>query len=268
MRNYRELTEREIGEIAELYPTTPNREIARRYDISVDALQDYLAHPRGWKKNYNAVLIGNRGKRSLTEKEVAWIVKHFKHTKNDDIMAKFDIGESTLHRLARKYGLKKTKQQMRKMQRNAANHANAACKKYGVYEETRQRMKIKMREMYASGIVHPAGFKPGVSNRERLGEKRFRAAIEKSVASTKETRRKERMRIRWGLPQKTKLRLHPYGLTAKGRKKINYRHNLRKRGYLIEWGCDDVYYDEGTDRSDAVEANAGKLGFTFKELKS
>ena len=39
-RNYRELTTCELGEIARLYPVTTNREIARRYDISVDALQE------------------------------------------------------------------------------------------------------------------------------------------------------------------------------------------------------------------------------------
>ena len=58
-RNYRELSAAEVGEIAQLYPVTPNRVIARRYDISVDALQDYLAYPNGWKKDRKAVLIVN-----------------------------------------------------------------------------------------------------------------------------------------------------------------------------------------------------------------
>ena len=139
-RNYRELSTAEVGEIARLYPVTTNREIARMYDISVDALQDYLAYPNGWTKDRKAVLIGNRGGQSLTDKQVQWIVKHYQHTKNDDIMAKFGIGESTLHRIARKYGLKKSRQQQRKTQRNATCHAHEACRKYGVYEETRQRM--------------------------------------------------------------------------------------------------------------------------------
>ena len=50
-RNYRELSTAEVGEIARLYPVTPNRVIARQYDISVDALQDFLAYPNGWKKD-------------------------------------------------------------------------------------------------------------------------------------------------------------------------------------------------------------------------
>ena len=54
-RNYRELSAAEVGEIARLYPVTTNREIARRYDISVDALQDYLAYPNGWKKDRKAM---------------------------------------------------------------------------------------------------------------------------------------------------------------------------------------------------------------------
>ena len=73
-RNYRELSTAEVGEIARLYPVTTNREIARMYDISVDALQDYLAYPNGWTKDRKAVLIGNRGGQSLTDKQVQQLI--------------------------------------------------------------------------------------------------------------------------------------------------------------------------------------------------
>ena len=44
----------------------------------------------------------------------------FKNTPNDVIMEKLEISFSTLHRTARALGLVKTKQFMRKCQRNAA----------------------------------------------------------------------------------------------------------------------------------------------------
>lgn len=254
-RNYRELTASEIGEIERLYPVTPNREIARRYDISVDALQDYIAYPRGWKKDRKAVLIGNRNGRSLTEKEVQWIVRHYRHTKNDDIMAKFGIGENSLHRVARKYGLTKSRQHMKKMQWNATCHAHEACRRYGVYEETSIRMKKEAEERKARGERIPGSFMPGQSNRDRLTKKRFKECYERIHEKRRETIRKERLRIKWGLPQKTKMKL-----VSGGRKRACYRHLLRKKNYIVGRGENDVYYDEHTDRRPKMEANAHKFG--------
>ena len=268
-RNYRELTAVELGEIAALYPVTPNREIARKYDISVDALVDYLAAPRGWKKDYKAVLIGSRGGHSLTEKQIAWIIKHYKHTKNADILAKFGIGETALHRIARKYGLKKTRQQMKKTQQDATSHAYEVCRKYGIYAELSERKKQEFAERKARGLPHPGGFKKGVSNKDRLGPKRFKECMEKAAATMREVRRNERMRMRWGLPQKTKLRLSFDGvISPRARKKIQYRNCLRKKGYICEWGEDTVYYDEHTQRSEKMEANAMKVGLRFEQINN
>lgn len=38
MRNYRNLSPSELNELISLYPTTTNRELSRRFDISVDAM--------------------------------------------------------------------------------------------------------------------------------------------------------------------------------------------------------------------------------------
>lgn len=260
MRNYRELTASEIGEIERLYTVTPNREIARRYDISVDALQDYIAYPRGWKKDRKAVLIGNRNGRSLTEKEVQWIVRHYRHTKNDDIMAKFGIGESSLHRVARKYGLTKSRQHMKKMQWNATCHAHEACRRYGIYEETAVRMKQEAEDRKARGERIPGSFMPGQSNRDRMSKKQFKECYERIHEKRRETIRKERLRIKWGLPQKTRLNLNYNGYTDKDRKRSIHRTLFRKCGYIVEYGGNDVYYDEHTDRRPKMEANAHKFG--------
>ena len=61
MRNYRNLSPSELDELISLYPTTTNRELSRRFDISVDAIQKKIAVMYGLKKNRKAVLLGNRG---------------------------------------------------------------------------------------------------------------------------------------------------------------------------------------------------------------
>lgn len=263
-RNWRELTDEELAEIEALYPVTTNSEIARRYNISVDAIQDYLAYPRGWKKDRKAVLIGNRGGKTLTEKQVAWIVKHFKHTKNDDIMAKFGIGESTLHRIARKYGLKKSRQQQRKTQWNATCHAHEACRRYGVYEETSERMKQQAVERRERGERIPGSFLPRQSNRDRLSPERFKKCIEKATETMRELRRKERLRMHWGMPQQTKLNLSYDGCVSRLRKKATHRHLFRMHGYLVERGGNTVYYDEQTTRRPKMEENAHLYGLKVK----
>lgn len=58
-----------------------------------------------------------KGKKiELTDKEVAYLSKHFKHMKNAELAAKLNIGERSVVRLARKLGLKKTPQFMHKCQ--------------------------------------------------------------------------------------------------------------------------------------------------------
>ena len=266
-RNYRELTAREIGEIADLYPVTTNREIARRYDISVDALIEHIAYPRGWKKNHKAVYMGNRGSKGLTERQEQWIINHYQHTKNEDIMAKYHIGESTLHRIARKHGLKKSRQHMKKTQRNATSHAQEACKRFGMYEDTAQRMRKEAAERKARGERLPGSFMPGVSNLDRLGPKRFRECNEKRSATMREIRRKERLRLHWGLPQLTKLNISYNGYTPAARKRSNHRHLFRVHNYIVERGATVVYYDELTDRRPRMEANAYKYGLKVREWK-
>lgn len=264
-RNYRTLTDKELQELERLYPVTPNRQLARQYGISVDALQDYVAYPRGWKKDRKAVFIGNRGGRSLTEREIQWIIRHYQHTKNDDIMDKFGIGESYLHRIARKYGLRKSRQQMKKTQSNATAAAHEVCRRFGIYSETAERMKKKMREMYERGERIPGSFAPGETNIERFGAKRNRERIEKSRQKRIETIRRDRIRLHWGLPQKTKMHLTYDGYNEHHRKKTMHRYLFRKYNYIVERGSNEIYYDEETDRHPKMEANAHKYGLKVME---
>lgn len=133
----------------------------------------------------------------LTESQLAWLLKHYKHTKNAEAARKLGIGESTLHRFARKYGLKKTPQFMRKTQRAAADAAERSHRENGTYPPKGYR--VPRSEV--------GQFKPGVSSRQRLGDKKEDARLQKMAETRRETIRKEKARILFGLPQKTKLKL-------------------------------------------------------------
>ena len=50
MKNYRNLSPSELNELISLYPTTTNRELSRRFDVSVDAIQKKIAVMYGLKK--------------------------------------------------------------------------------------------------------------------------------------------------------------------------------------------------------------------------
>ena len=259
-RNYRELTQDEWVELERLYPVTTNRELSRRYDISIDALVDNLAIPNGWKKDIKAVKIGSRNGRTLEGKDLAWFIKHYKHTKNADIMEKLGIGDCQLHKLARKHGLKKSKQFMRRMQANATEHAYEVCKRYGIYEETSRRMSEMQRKLKESGKPVQGGFLPCVSNKDRMSPERFRAMVEKSRLTRKKAIERDRLRLRWGLPQLTKMKLHCYGYNKELRTRATHRHLFRKRGYIVERGDNVVYYDDTTKRRPRMEANAPNYG--------
>jgi len=189
---------------------------------------------------------------TLTNKQETWLLNHFRHTKNDLIAEKLGISHSSLHRFARKYGLKKTKCFQSKCQRVATMAAWESNK--------RNNWPPKGYKIPKSAEYR---FKEGVTPEQRLGKKRNAERIEKSAQSRRKTVAAEKRRVLFGLPQKTKLKVvtAPKGKSA-------YRYNLKKRGYIVPRAARIIYYDENTHRSPIVEQNAyNKYRFTFQELK-
>ena len=177
--------------------------------------------------------------KDLTEKQVAWLQKHFKNTKNAVLAEKLGISESGLHRLARQYGLKKTPRFMKKCQRATSEAAKASHLKNGTYPPKGYR--IPRSEEYQ--------FKKGETPVQRLGKRKEKARIEKAVESRKKTYKLERARALFGLERKIKLHVVKQPL-----KKIQTRYYLRKRGYIIDDPAFVAYYDENTRRALKIEA--------------
>ena len=174
----------------------------------------------------------------LTESQEKWLRLHFKHTKNAEIAARLGISESAVHRYARLWGLVKTKAFRRSTQLNAAAKAKESHLRNGTYPPKGYRIPGSEK----------AGFKKGVTPLQRLGKRREKARIEKAAATRRETIRRDKARILFGLEQKTKMRLisQPHYIACQ-------RYYLRKRGYIVERGSLVAYYTDETRRSEEYE---------------
>lgn len=259
MRNYHELSDEEVRQLEQLYPVTPNRRLSQMFGVSVDAILDHFARPRGWQKDWTAIRLSIRGTyHELTEREEQWIVRHYHNTRNGDIMAKYGIGESQLAMVRRKYGLKKTDRFMRKAQREAAEHSQAAFREHGESEQAAERARRLWVERKRTGDYGNVGFKKGESNKDRVSPRRYRQMVEKAKQTRNETIRKDRIRIHFGLEPKTKLVKRWDG--KRDWHKQHYRYKFRVFGYGVETNSNDIYYFPDTVRHPIMERNAQKWG--------
>lgn len=259
MRNYRDLTPHEVERLKNEYPVTANRHLAIRYDISIDGIRT-LAKKQGWKKGHKTQRAGKRELHTLTAEEEAWIIKHFRNTPNATIMQRIDIGESTLRRIARKHGLKKTAQYMNRARRLNAEVGTRRCRELGVYEENAVRARLMWQSIKTRPREEWPGYKPGLKPWEQPGmtRRKYVRGRQKTEETMKHQRKMEWFRIMSGEKQQTKLRL---------RTNITRRASIHK--YMMIKDCNYfaiegevllLCYDEQTRRSMKREATARRLG--------
>jgi len=259
MRNYRELSDEEVQQLEQLYPVTPNRQLSQMFGLSVNAIHDHFAQPRGWKKDQEAIKLTTRGSyHKLTEREEQWIVRHYHNTRNGDIMIKYGIGESQLNKVRKKYGLKKTVNFMRKMRREAVAHSVTAFREHGESERAAERARQQWAERKRKGNYGNVGFKKGESNKDRMSPRRYKAMLQKIHRTRNEAIRKDRIRIHWGMKPKTKLVKN--WDNKREWHKSHYRSKLKQFGYDVEKGCNDIYFFPDTVRHPIMERNAQKWG--------
>ena len=186
----------------------------------------------------------------LTDKQLDYLIRHFKDTDNEYLAMKLGISETVLHRFARRFGLKKTRAHMKRMQMECAMAAKASHLKHGTYPP--------------KGYVIPRSeefrFKKGESSRKRWGKVKERHRIEKAAASRRETMMDERMRVRMGKPQLTKMRV-----TKQPHQKILDRSYLKKRGYILDEENVIAYWTPETLRATRLEA-APRRFYKFAQL--
>lgn len=172
----------------------------------------------------------------IDEQGKSWILKHYKHTKNEDIKRRYDLTDGWLHRFARANGLKKSPQFMRKCQGGAASAAKESHVKNDSYPPKGYRIPGSEK----------AGFKPGHKESRWV---KARRAKSNSITRT-ELIKSERVRIKYGYRQRTKLKVD-----GQTRRRYAQRSYLKSRGYVLlspkEWVA---YYDENTRRCPGIES--------------
>lgn len=193
------------------------------------------------------------------ESIILWLTTHFKHTKNKDICLKFGISEATLHRIARKHGLKKSRQFMQKIQTAASQAAVKA-----IHSESSE-LKKKRREIAIRNSMK-GRFKKGVYALKNKSPEELEAMRRKQAETRKKSLKTDIARICLGLEQIKKFRLPKDFNPKRQRQLISIRYGLRKKGYLIpQKGGMAVYYNDATSRNEIMEKNANKLGLIIKE---
>lgn len=195
--------------------------------------------------------MGKTEKITLTEEQERWLVRHFRHTRNEEIGERLGISQSSLHRLAREMGLTKSRQFVRKMQRNAADKAKASHLRNGTYPP--------------KGFIIPRSeefrFKPGETSAQRIGKAGERRRIERSAESRRKTFREEKARALFGVPRKTRLRVvkEPRGKTCQ-------RWYLKSRGYILDERELIAYWTEDTRRAKILEKRP-RQWYRFRPLE-
>ncbi len=191
---------------------------------------------------------------NFTDEQLAWLSAHFADTKNAEIAARLGCGESTLHRVARRLGLKKSREFMSSVNRASLEACWQANKGEGNHGK---------KNLVVHGVRYR--FKKGERPIDRHGAEGEARRRKKLRATRNDIIRRERLRIKWGLPQLTKIKLV---LDKKaGQLQRMARYALKQRGYIVSRGAKVIYYDGSTQRSAIVERNAVKKGLTILSIQ-
>jgi len=192
----------------------------------------------------------NGAKIVLTPEQEAWLAKHYRNTKNDILMERLGLKFSTFHRIVRQLGLKKTGRFMKKCQKECSDAAKESHLRNGTYPPKGYR--IPRSEEFQ--------IKPGEKPWARCGRRKWNRGRKKAAETWKKTFQEDRARRRWGLPQKSGLRV-----AQQPRQKILDRCYLKRRGYVLDEKNLIAYWTPETKRATRLEA-APRRYYIFKEL--
>lgn len=231
-----ELTPEQKTFLREHFADTEKHKLAQQLGISLPVLYKY-AH------NMGVELPGPANKIHLSPAQLDYLVHNFKDHENEFLAYKLGISESTLHRLARRFGLKKSPAFL-KARSVEGGHTSI------YYHRKREDGFIPKKGDPVRPGSEMGWFKPGEKPVDRIGPRREAERIQRAAASRRATRLDEFIRIQKGLPQKTKLKFRtaPPGTYAE-------RYYLKNRGYILDDAAMVAYWTPETRRSPRLEAN-------------
>jgi hypothetical protein len=184
----------------------------------------------------------------LTPEQEEWLKNNFPNTANAKLAKHLDISEASIHRFARKFGLKKSADFMEQVRQWASEGSNRWFRIHGTNHPPG----------YTAPWLEKYQFKKGVTSLDRLGKEKEEQRQRKMRESRNKTIKTERARILFGLEQKTKLKL-----VAMDRKKVLFRYYVRRQGYLVDDDARVIYYTNTTKRGKRIEAKV-QPWYTFR----
>jgi hypothetical protein len=197
----------------------------------------------GWNKTY------------LPRGGVKWLKENYANTPNSEIKEKFGISKGVLDRMVREYGLRKSPEYLKAINKESLRLATKAAMAKGwppkgyiipKSEEARKKGLAKIAEMRADAELNARW-------RENMSDSR------------KKLYKDEKRRVLFGLEQKSSIKV-----VRASRAKVCCRFNLRKLGYIVGRGGNVAYWNDETLRNEKREMNARKHGIRivpFSEAK-
>lgn len=204
---------------------------------------------------------------SLSEEQKQWFIDTFPVVENSSIAKAMDVSLNTVHKFARRFGLKKSEAGMKAIRKRQRKHIIKTCTKNGYYESLKGRVPSKQcyegfsKYLKSDRYVHP------LEILRRKNPRKYETARKNRRNNRKELIRKEKLRIKYGLERHTGLHLPEDKYT---RSQVCRRYNALRRGYLLNpdrKNMEDryvIFYDDETERSEMFERNCIKDGFTFR----
>ena len=178
---------------------------------------------------------------TITERQKAYLVRHYRNTKNDVLMEKLGLKFSTFHRLVRELGLRKSKQFMNKCLKAMTDAAKESHLRNGTYPPKGYRIPRSDEFCY----------RPGDKPWDKCGRRKWNKGRKKAAEKWKHTFLVDRVRRQNGLPQLTRLNTN-----VQPRKKITDRCYLKKCGYVVDEAEVTAYWTPETRR--AVRSRQGR----------
>lgn len=215
---------------------------------------------------------GKVHRRVLNDEQREWLCRWFPTTENCRLAKAMGISIYKLHDFARELGLTKSEAGLRAIKRRQAKAAAKTNEMNGCYDRKRghppseatMKGNLKRWEEERLGLRENALLKM-----KRENPKKYQAAMEKKRQERKESIRKEKRRIIYGLERKTRLKV--VVLKKYTQSQTHHRHSALQRGYLLDMDCSEgqpgryvIYYDDETQRSPKFEANCIADGFRFE----
>lgn len=191
----------------------------------------------------------------LSDEQRAWLFAHYDNTSNNEIAHHLGVSFRTVIRMARSFGLKRSKAGLRQILCRTQQSLVPIKRMRGTLPK-----KGVMPEGFKKGILYQ--FKHGHTDTQwhRFTEEERREYRKRMSENRLALLKSERRRVLFGFEQKTRLRV-----VKQSKRKIQYRYWLRKNGYVESAGNHNLYYiTPDTNRSLGREEGARELGITFE----